>query len=86
MTRIAALALAFALSAGSAPLLAAEQPGPDWMPLEQVKKSVMATGYTEITKIEVDDGHWDGEGVKNGRKMKFEADPKTGVILGEMEE
>ena len=84
MTRITVLVLA--LSFGSVPLLATEQPGLDWMPVEQVKKSLMATGYTEITKIEVDDGHWDGEGVKNGRKMKFEADPKTGVILGEMEQ
>lgn len=80
MRRTACLALFLALSAPAY----AEAPGPDWMPVEQVKKGLMAAGYTEITKIEVDDGHWDGEGVKNGQKMKFEADPKTGVILGEM--
>lgn len=64
----------------------ADQPGPDWMPMEQVKAKLMASGYSSITKIEVDDGHWDGEGIKNGMKMKFELDPKTGDILGEAPE
>ena len=36
-----------------------------------------------ITAFEADDGHWEGEGVKNGKKMQFHADPKTGVILSE---
>lgn len=77
------LALALALGA-SAPVTAmADQPGPDWMPVEQVKAKLLSSGYTSITKIEANDGHWDGEGIKNGQKMKFELDPKTGEILGE---
>ncbi|QND72691.1 PepSY domain-containing protein [Tardiphaga robiniae] len=34
-------------------------------------------------KLEADDGLWEGEGIKNGRRMDFHADPKTGVIVSE---
>ncbi|WP_246686192.1 PepSY domain-containing protein [Methylobacterium sp. WL8] len=63
----------------------AGQPGPDWMPVEQVKQKLMLSGYTSIIKIEAEDGHWDGEGMKNGKAMQFDLDPKTGEILGEVE-
>ena len=46
-------------------------------------QKLMATGYTSITEFEADDGHWEGEGVKNGATMQFHADPKTGAILSE---
>lgn len=61
----------------------ADQPGPDWMPMEQVKAKAMESGYTQVTKLEADDGRWEGEGIKNGQKMEFHADPKTGVITRE---
>lgn len=53
------------------------------MPMEQVKAKVMESGYTQVTKLEADDGRWEGEGVKNGQKMEFHADPKTGLIVSE---
>ena len=84
MKMLCALALALALGTTLSSAALADQPGADWMPAEQVKKKLMSSGYTSITKIEADDGHWDGEGVKDGQKMKFEVDPKTGDILGEM--
>ena len=55
-------------------LASADQPGPDWMPMEQVKAQVMQSGYTEVTKLEADDGQWEGEGIKNGQKMEFNAE------------
>jgi hypothetical protein len=61
----------------------ADQPGPDWMPMEQVKAKVLQSGYTQVTKIEADDGRWEGEGIKNGQKMEFHADPKTGAVVFE---
>lgn len=61
----------------------ADQPGPDWMPIEQVKAKVMESGYSQVTKLEADDGRWEGEGVKNGQKMEFHADPKSGAIVSE---
>jgi hypothetical protein len=45
--------------------------------MEQVKAKVLQSGYTQVTKIEAGDGRWEGEGVKNGQKMDFHADPKT---------
>ena len=83
MNRFATFVLALALSAGSVASSRADTPGADWMPADQVKRKLMAAGYTSITEFEADDGHWEGEGVKNGMKMQFHADPKTGAILSE---
>ena len=61
----------------------ADQPGPNWMPADQVKQKLIGNGYSSITEFEADDGHWEGEGVKNGKKMQFHADPKTGALMSE---
>ena len=79
-----AFALALTMQVGVSVPALADQPGADWMPAEQIKTKLISSGYTSITKIEADDGHWDGEGIKDGQRMKFEVDPKTGDILGEM--
>ena len=81
MKKLASVAVAVALSAGSLNLAKADQPGPDWMPAEEVKQKVLQSGYSEVTKLEADDGRWEGEGIKDGQKMKFHADPKTGEII-----
>ena len=83
MHRLAMLVFAAALSTGSLNLARADQPGADWMPAEQVKQKVLQSGYTQVTKLEADDGRWEGEGIKDGKKMDFHADPKTGVITSE---
>ncbi|HJS87361.1 MAG TPA: PepSY domain-containing protein [Acetobacteraceae bacterium] len=76
--------LAFALAlAGGATTAFADMPGPDWMPFEQVVQKLKEAGYTQIAELQADDGHWEGEGMKNGRKMEFHADPRTGVITSE---
>jgi hypothetical protein len=51
--------------------------------MEQVIAKVLQSGYSLISKLEADDGRWEGEGIKNGKKMDFHADPKTGVIISE---
>ena len=83
MNKLATVVFTAALSASSLNLAKADQPGPDWMPAEQVKQKVLQSGYTEVTKLEADDGQWEGEGIKNGQKMDFHADSKTGVITSE---
>ena len=86
MNKLASVAFAVALSAGSLNLARADQPGPDWMPAQQVIEQVLKSGYTQVTQLEADDGRWEGEGgegIKNGQKMDFHADPKTGVIIFE---
>jgi hypothetical protein len=79
--KLATILILGSLAIGSA--ARADQPGPDWMPMEQVKAKIMESGYSQVTKLEADDGQWEGEGVKNGQKMEFHADPKTGVITRE---
>ncbi len=83
MDRIASGVLAVALLAGSANFARADLPGADWMPIQQVIEKVLKSGYTLVSKIEADDGRWEGEGVKNGQKMKFHADARTGEIISE---
>jgi uncharacterized membrane protein YkoI len=75
--------LAAALSFSALHLARADQPGPDWMPAQQVIEQVLKLGYTQVTKIEAEDGRWEGEGIKDGKRMEFHADPKTGVITTE---
>lgn len=78
MRRIFALtlvsALAFCTSA-----LAKDQPGADWMSKVDLKKQMERDGYSAIV-VGVDDGHWEGEAVKDGRIVEFHANGKTGKI------
>ncbi|WP_205536213.1 PepSY domain-containing protein [Shinella zoogloeoides] len=83
MTGTNTFALTFALMLGTALPALADQPGADWMPLEEVVGKLKAAGYTAIHQIEADDGRWEGEGMKNGTRMEFSADPRTGAILTE---
>jgi len=57
--------------------------GPDWMRADQVIQKLLQSGYTMISKIEADDGRWEGNGIKNGLKMEFHADAKSGVVTFE---
>jgi peptidase YpeB-like protein len=82
-TALMATVLAGSLAIGSVKLVKADQPAADWMPAQQVIETVLKSGYTQVTKLEADDGRWEGEGIKNGQKMEFHADPKTGAITFE---
>ena len=83
MLKISTIAVVLVLSVAGANPAKADQPGPDWMPAQQVIEKVLQSGYTQVTELEADDGRWEGEGIKNGQKMEFHADPKTGVITFE---
>jgi hypothetical protein len=85
MARITTIACAFFIGIGLHGIALAGQPGSDWMPADKVKEKLMSSGYTSIIRLDADDGHWDGEGIKNGKVMEFDLDPKTGVVLGETE-
>ncbi len=61
----------------------ADQPGHDWISKEQVMLKLTAAGYTNVTELEADDGHWEGKGVKNGKIMEFHVDPKSGALTKE---
>ncbi|MCK1720720.1 PepSY domain-containing protein [Bradyrhizobium sp. 141] len=81
MNRSAPVVLAVVLSAVAVSVARADRPGADWMPIQQVVEKVLKSGFTLVSKIEADDGRWEGEGIKDGQKMKFHADPKTGELI-----
>ena len=83
MNKLALIGLAAALSFSALHLARADKPGPDWMTAQQVIEQVLKSGYTQVTRIEAEDGRWEGEGIKNGQKTEFHADPKTGAIKSE---
>jgi predicted aspartyl protease len=83
MPKIFTCASAVALLMAGSAVTFAEQPGSDWMTREQVMKKLEAAGYTSITELEADDGHWEGEGVKNGMAMEFHVDPHSGALTKE---
>ncbi len=80
-TTFVATAVAGALMASS--FTFADQPGADWMTKQEVMQKLKANGYSQITKLEADDGHWEGEGTKNGKKMEFHVDSHSGALLKE---
>jgi hypothetical protein len=78
MHRPLALALLTSLAFGGV-ALAKDQPGADWMTKANLKKQMESQGYSAIV-VGADDGHWEGEAVKDGRIVEFHADGKTGKI------
>ena len=83
MNKIAIVVFTAVLSASSLNLAKADQPVADWMPAELVTQTIIQFGYTEVTKLKADGSEWEGEGVKNGQRMEFRADPKTGAPIEE---
>ncbi|KHL26898.1 hypothetical protein PK98_09560 [Croceibacterium mercuriale] len=57
----------------------ADTPGRNWMQVEQVTRAIAAQGY-RVIEIEADDGHWEGEMVKDAVRYDFHADPRTGRL------
>jgi hypothetical protein len=57
----------------------ADQPGADWMSKDDIIKKMQQEGFSAIV-IEADDGHWEGEAVKDGRIVEFHADAHNGKI------
>ena len=49
------------------------------MPLTAIVQSVEARGLGIMTEVEFDDGHWEVELRKDGRKLKLSLDPRTGA-------
>ena len=61
----------------------ADRPGSDWISIEDALSKARAAGYTELHKIEADNGgYWEGEGLKqDGRLHEFRIDGKSGAVI-----
>lgn len=68
-----------ALSALSPTPAFADVPGKGWISREKASAGLAKRGYN-VTKIEADDGHWEGEAVRKGIRYEFHVNPKTGQI------
>ena len=77
MFKSAAVTIAAVVMLSGAAL--ADQPGNDWMAKQDVMKKMEGLGYSAII-MEADDGHWEGEAVKDGRIVEFHADARTGEV------
>ncbi|WP_458760388.1 PepSY domain-containing protein [Afipia sp. TerB] len=69
-----------ALLALSASFAAADQPGPDWLSMDAVIKILNNEGYSVVTELEADDGHWEADASKDGKVYEIHIDPKTGKL------
>jgi hypothetical protein len=58
----------------------ADQPGADWIAKGTLMHQLEAAGYSAIV-VEADDGHWEGEAVKDGRIVEFRADRHSGRVV-----
>lgn len=83
MTGFRSSLIAAAALIASTGMALADQPGADWISQEQVTQKLTAAGYTNITRLKADDGHWEGKGVKNGKIMEFHVDPRSGTLTKE---
>jgi len=59
----------------STPALA-DIPGRNWISSAKVTRMLAKRGY-RVTKIEADDGHWEGDAVRRGLKYEFHVDPHS---------
>ncbi|KQW22454.1 peptidase [Afipia sp. Root123D2] len=69
-----------ALIALSAGVAVSDQPGPDWMSADAVLKILNNEGYSAVTELEADDGHWEADATKDGKVYELHIDPKTGKL------
>lgn len=75
---IAAAATVSALALFATPATA-DRPGRNWIGSGKVRQILAKRGY-HMTKVEADDGHWEGEATRRGRNYEFHVDPHTGAV------
>lgn len=59
----------------------ADQPGPDWLSMDAVIKILNNEGYSVVTELEADDGHWEADASKDGKVYEIHIEPKTGKLI-----
>lgn len=77
MRKLVPAALALAMIAAT-PVLA-DQPGRGWISAARVTNMLAKRGY-KVTKIEADDGHWEGDAMRGPQKYEFHVNPHNGAV------
>lgn len=80
-------ALAVAVLGTTSGVALADQPGADWITLEQALEKAKAAGYTTLHSIDADGDSWEGEGMKaDGKVWEFKIDGKSGEVTRDKED
>ena len=58
----------------------ADTPGKDWLTSAQVTEKLKSLGFTRVIKLEADDGHWEGDAIKDGKTFEIHVDPHSGEL------
>lgn len=76
------IALLTTLTLGFAACLAhaGDRPPEGIKPLSEIVLLLEKAGYSPISEIEFDDGHWEVDAYRNGEKVEINVDPRTGEI------
>ncbi|THF64988.1 PepSY domain-containing protein [Pseudothauera nasutitermitis] len=67
----------------STPLAAADRPPADARPLSEIVAALERQGYGPIVEVDFDDGRWEIEAYRQGRKFDLRVDPHSGALLSE---
>ena len=79
MSKPILIAAAFAMTTMASAPAFADEPGRGWISSARVTTMLAKRGY-KVTKIEADDGHWEGEAARRGAKYEFHVDPHNGKV------
>ncbi len=79
MSKPILIAAAFALTTMASAPAFADEPGRGWISSARVTAMLAKRGYN-VTKIEADDGHWEGEAARRGATYEFHVDPHNGKV------
>lgn len=76
------LALATVLALAADPACAVDR-GQDGMSESDVRSAITAAGYTDIDDLDRDDGLWEADARRDGRRVELRIDPRTGAVYPE---
>lgn len=76
------LALATVLAFAAGPACAVDR-GQDGMSESDVRSVITAAGYTDIDDLDREDGLWEADARRDGRRVELRIDPRTGTVYPE---
>ena len=63
-----------------------EKPPPGAMALSAIVTKLEQQGYTPVVEVSLDNGRWEGEAYKEGKKWDLKVDPNSGEIVNVQED
>lgn len=63
-----------------------EKPPPGAMALSAIVTKLEQQGYVPVVDVSLDDGHWEVEAYKEGKRWDLEVDPNSGEIVNVKED